>query len=341
MDVVITGITGQDGSFLAEKYLAEGHNVHGMVRRTSEIKRTRLDKLRKEKSDNLALFYGDLSDLSQLRREITRLQPDLIFHLAGQSHVGISFEIPETTMQEVANATLGLLELCRDLSPRSRILLVGSSEVYGNPAEIPQNETTPHSPTSPYGCAKSCALQFGRVYREAFDLGVSSVIPYNHESVRRGENFVTRKITRTAAQISLGHPEVLELGNLDGARDWGYAPEYADGMSRIIEAENADDFVLATGVSTTVREFAQAAFETAGKPIQFEGEGVAEVGKDLNSGEILLRVNKRFFRPADPLCLIGDASKAKDMLGWSPKTIGVEVARVMVESELDLLKRDD
>lgn len=336
MNVLITGITGQDGSYLAESLLVQGHQVHGMVRRTSEMHRSRLDRFRNKYANSLKLFYGDLGDMAQLRREIVDVKPDVIYHLAGQSHVGISFEIPETTLQEVSNATLALLEICRDLPTNPRILLVGSSEVFGEPETVPQTEETAHRPTSPYGCAKSCALQLGRAYRKSFDLGVSTVIPYNHESIRRGENFVTRKITRAAAAISRGSEETLELGNLDGARDWGYAPEYVEAMRRIVEADKPDDFVLATGISTTVRDFASAAFAAAGRSLEFEGERTEEVGRDRESGKILLRVNPRFFRPADPLRLIGDASKVAMVLGWKPKTIGPAVAAKMVEGELDI-----
>lgn len=337
MKAVIMGITGQDGSFLAESLLADGFEVHGMVRRTSQFGRSRIDRLREQYPERLSLFYGDLGEVAQFRRELVRLAPDFVYLLGGQSHVGISFEIPETTLQEVANATLSILEVCRDLADSPRILLVGSSEIFGAPDAWPQDESSPHRPTSPYGCAKSCAVQLGAVYRESFGMPVSTVIPYNHESIRRGENFVTRKITRAAARIAAGGDEVLELGNLGSERDWGYAPEYVAGYRATVEKARPDDFLFATGTLTSVREFAEGAFAALGMNLVFEGEGKNEVGRDRGSGRELIRVNPRYFRPSDPARLVGDAGKAGEKLGWKAQLAGTAVAARMAEGEAALL----
>ncbi|MEM7601860.1 MAG: GDP-mannose 4,6-dehydratase, partial [Verrucomicrobiota bacterium] len=327
MSVVILGVTGQDGSYLAELLLEQGDSVHGVVRRTSQFNRSRIEHLRVAYPTRFELHYADLSDSTNLRRLLRKICPHRIYHLAGQSHVGLSFNLPESTFDEVAVSTLSLLEICRDLEEPPRVLLIGSSEVFGDPEESPQNENTRHRPTSPYGCAKSAALFLGGVYRQSFGLFVASAIPYNHESIRRGMNFVTRKITNTVVRISRSSDEILELGNLDGTRDWGFAPEYVEGFRRILEADEPDNFVLATGVATTVRDFASVAFETAGIPIEFEGDGVDETGRDRQSGRVLLKVNPRFFRPADPCRLKGNASKAKSILSWEPITIGPTARR--------------
>lgn len=337
MKTLILGVTGQDGSYLAELLLQRGDLVHGVVRRTSHFNRSRIDHLRRAYPERFKLHYADLSDRTNLRRLLVEIGPDRIYHLAGQSHVGLSFDIPESTFDEVAVGTLSLLEICRDLDNPPRLLLIGSSEIFGNPEKSPQTELTPHRPTSPYGCAKSATLFLGEVYSRSFGLFVSYAIPYNHESIRRGMSFVTRKITSTAARISMKSDEVLELGNLDGARDWGHAPEYVDGMSRIIEHTVPDSFVLATGTLTTVREFVSSAFQSLGMTLIFEGEGVSEIGVVKETGKVVLRVNKRFFRPADPSRLVGDSSKANCELGWKAHLTGCAVASHMAEEEIRLL----
>lgn len=336
MKAVILGVTGQDGSYLAELLLERGDSVHGVVRRTSQFNRSRIEHLRAAYPDRFHLHYADLSDRTNLRRLLIQIRPERIYHLAGQSHVGLSFDIPESTFEEVAVGTLSLLEICRDLENPPRLLLIGSSEVFGDPEEAPQKESTPHQPTSPYGCAKSATLFLGDVYRRSFGLFVSCAIPYNHESIRRGMSFVTRKITSTAARISRGSEEVLELGNLDGARDWGYAPEYVEGMTRILEHTEPDSFVLATGTTTRVRDFVRGAFESLGMSLQFEGEGGSEVAVDQASGRIVLRVNPKFFRPTDPARLVGNADKAHEILGWKAGRVGAAVAAHMAEEEMRL-----
>jgi len=336
---LLTGISGQDGSYLAESLLRDGWELVGMVRRISESHRGRINSLIETYPERLRLFCGDLRDTTQLRREITKESPDAIYHLAGQSHVGASFRIPETTLSEVANATLSLLEICRNLAKPPRVLLIGSSEVFGDPEVVPQNEATPHRPISPYGCAKSCSIQLGAIYRSSFDIPVSTIISYNHESVRRGESFVTRKITSSAARIAHGSGEVLELGNMDGSRDWGFAPEYVEGMRMVLQASVPGDYILATGTEATVREFAQRAFEAAGIPVEFEGAGVEEVGRLRETGEIRVRVNPEFFRRVDSRRLVGDASKAKAQLGWEPTLKGADVATKIIEGEFNLLSQ--
>jgi len=334
---LITGITGQDGSYLTELLLGKGYEVHGVLRRSSLFNRGRIEHLRARGAaagTELFLHYADLTDHTTLRRIIQRVQPEELFHLAGQSHVGLSFEIPESTCQETAASTLALLEVCRDMDNPPRIYHAASSEVFGFPSESPQTEETPFRPANPYGCAKAFATNLCRVYREAHGLFVCSGIAYNHESPRRGENFVTRKITAAAARIASGSPEVLELGNLDSARDWGWAPEYVAGMWRILQQQAAGDFVLATGVLTTVREFAIAAFAASGVPLEFEGSGVGETGRDRAGGRLMLRVNPRFYRPVDVVGLVGNPAKAREELDWEPKLQGAGVAEAMVRAEL-------
>jgi GDPmannose 4,6-dehydratase len=333
---LITGITGQDGSYLTELLLGKGYEVHGVLRRSSMFNRGRIEHLRERGAaagTELFLHYADLTDHTTLRRIIQRVKPEELYHLAGQSHVGMSFEIPESTCQETAASTLALLEVCRDLETPPRIYHAASSEVFGFPTECPQTETTPFRPVNPYGCAKVFATNLCRVYREAHGLYVCSGIAYNHESPRRGENFVTRKITAAAARIATGSPEVLELGNLDSGRDWGWAPEYVWGMWRMLQQGAAEDFVLATGVLTTVREFAIAAFAACGVSLEFEGGGINETGRDRDSGRVLLRVNQRFHRPVDVMGLVGNPARAREQLGWEPKLRGAGVAKAMVLAE--------
>jgi GDPmannose 4,6-dehydratase len=334
---LITGITGQDGSYLTELLLEKGYTVHGIVRRASSFNRSRIEHLRRDSSiegQRLFLHYADLTDATTLRRLILRIQPDELYHLAGQSHVGLSFEIPESTCQETAMATLSLLEICRDLPKAPRIFHAASSEVFGSPDSSPQTEDTPFRPASPYGCAKAFAANLGSVYRQAHGLFVCCGIAYNHESPRRGENFVTRKITSAAVRIAAGSNEILELGNLDSVRDWGWAPEYVEAMWRMLQQDRPDDYILATGTATSVRDFASAAFAAASVSLKFSGQGVEEIGLDANTERILVRVNPRFFRAADPVGLVGSPEHAWRMLSWSPSTSGTDVAAEMVKAEL-------
>ncbi|HEY2573249.1 MAG TPA: GDP-mannose 4,6-dehydratase [Verrucomicrobiaceae bacterium] len=330
--VLITGITGQDGSYLTEYLLGKGYEVHGVLRRSSMFNRGRIEHLRQESAASgrdLSLHYADLTDHTTIRRIIQRVHPVELYHLAGQSHVGLSFEIPESTVQEIAASTLALLEVCRDMDAPPRIYHAASSEVFGSPAESPQTEETPFRPVNPYGCAKAFAANLCRVYREAHGLYVCSGIAYNHESPRRGENFVTRKITAAAARIAAGSSEVLELGNLDSQRDWGWAPEYVKCMWHMLQQQAAEDYVLATGVLTTVREFAMAAFAALGISLTFHGAGLDETAHGGPDGRCMLRINPRFHRPLDAAGLVGNSSRAQERLGWSPKIHGVRVAEQM------------
>jgi len=300
--------------------------------------RSRIDHLRLDPSigpDRLALHYADLHDSTTLRRLLHRLRPDELYHLAGQSHVGLSFEIPESTCQEIAHCTLSLLEICRDLSHPVRFYHASSSEIFGRPSEdeVPQHESTPFRPTSPYGCAKAFATNLCRVYRESYGLFVCSGISYNHESPRRGENFVTRKISLGAARIRAGLQEELSLGNLSAARDWGYAGEYVDAMWRMIQALEPRDYVIATGAAHTVRDFVCAAFAEVGINLAFEGAGAEELGRDSASGRPLVRVDPRFFRPSDPDHLIGDPRGLADDLQWQAKTTAPELAALMARAD--------
>ena len=333
----VTGITGQDGSYLAELLLAKGYEVHGIVRRTSVLERSRIEHLREDPeiyNQRLFLHYCDLSDTTTFRRILRKTKTTEIYHLAGESQPGLSFEIPESTVNEAANATLSILEMIRDLDVPPRIFLAASSEIFGKPDEFPQTETTPFRPVNPYGCAKAFSTQLARVYREAHGLFVCNGIAYNHESPRRGESFVTRKISASAARIAQGSSEVLTLGNLGSQRDWGYAPEYVFAMWTMLQQNDPDDFILATGTQTSVRDFAAAAFVAAGMPIAFDGEGVGETGRDVRSGRLVVKCSEHFYRPIDSSRLSGDPSKAAERLGWKPETFGERLAEIMVDAEL-------
>ncbi|MCF3648468.1 GDP-mannose 4,6-dehydratase [Synoicihabitans lomoniglobus] len=334
---LITGITGQDGSYLAELLLNKGYAVHGLVRRASAYNRTRIDHLRTDENlanGRLVLHYGELNDLTSFHRLLHKIEPNEIYHLAGQSHVGLSFEIPEVTCLENGMATLHLLEAMREMKTDVRLYLAGSSEIFGAPQAGPQTELTPLDPRNPYGAAKAFAFNLGKIYRESHGLYVANGILYNHESPHRGENFVTRKISMAAARWAGGQKAPLELGNLDGCRDWGYAAEYVEGMWRMLQAENGADFVLATGVLTTVREFARAAYAAIGVELEFAGAGPTEVGRCARTREIVVTVSPRFYRPVDATHLLGDATKAREVLGWSPQTAATDLAKLMVETDV-------
>ncbi len=301
---LITGITGQDGSYLSELLLEKDYVVHGIVRRSSSFNRWRIEHLIQDPGiygKNLFLHYADLSDDASLRRIFSKTKPDEFYHLAGQSHVGISFEIPEVTTQEIANCTLKLLEICRDQTPPPKIYLACSSEIFGNSSDSAQNENSPLNPTSPYGVAKAFCLHTGHIYRESYQLFVCSGILYNHESPRRGENFVTQKIVHGAAAIAKGKSDCLELGNLDIERDWGYTPDYVLGMWLMLQQQTPSDYILATGTTHKLSEFLETAFQYF----------------DLDFEKYVL-VNKKFLRPNEPNKLCGDASKARKILGWKP-----------------------
>lgn len=334
MLALISGITGQDGSYLAELLLGKGYEVHGLVRRSSQFNRGRIEHLRSQGAP-LHLHYADLGDQTTLRRLFHRIKPDEFYHLAGQSHVGLSFEIPESTVAETAVATLGLLEICRDLDKPPRFFHAASSEVFGVPAQSPQTELTPFRPVNPYGCAKAFAANLCRVYREAHAMFVVNGILYNHESPRRGESFVTRKIASTVARIARGSGEVLELGNLDSERDWGWAPQFVEAIWRSLQHPTAEDYLFATGNSITVRDFARAAFQAAGFDPGFSGTGAEETAHDRPTGKLLLRVNPKFFRPVDSHQLLGNPAKAEKLLRWSPDISGTRVATELTKAEME------
>jgi GDPmannose 4,6-dehydratase len=336
---LILGITGQDGSYLTEHLLAEGYDVHGVVRRASLFNRGRIEHLRAMTAKKrLTLHYSDLTDHTSLRRIIQKVRPREVYHLAGQSHVGLSFEIPEVTCQENANATLGLLEILRDLDYPVKIYNAASSEIFGAPAPARQNERTAFNPVNPYGCAKAFAAHICRVYRDAYGLFAVNGIAYNHESPRRGENFVTRKISLGAARIRAGQLAEISLGNLDAKRDWGWAPEFVVGMWRSLQAKEARDYVLATGRPCSVREFATAAFGALGIKLQFSGRGAAEVARRTDTGAVVLRIDPRFYRPLEPTTLVGDPRLARQVLGWRAHVAGKEVARLMARADYAALQ---
>jgi GDPmannose 4,6-dehydratase len=320
---LITGITGQDGSYLAELLLGKGYTVHGVVRRTSNLLRSRIEHLRRDENvydKRLFLHYGDLSDGTTLRRIFSRVQPAEIYHLAGQSHVGLSFEIPESTCDEIGMATLRLLEIARDQAEPGKIYHASSSEIFGNATESPQTETTPLLPSSPYGCAKAFATQLVRVYRDSYGLFVCNGILYNHESPRRGENFVTRKIARAVARIARGLDHELFLGNLDTRRDWGRAQDYVAAMWLMLQHEKPDDYVVATGETHSVRDFVEAAFDVVKLP-----------------SEKYVKHDRAFDRPSEPARLVGSPGKIKKTLGWQPTGSFAGLVREMVEAEVAAL----
>ncbi len=323
---LITGITGQDGSYLAELLLSKGYQVHGIVRRSSNTVRQRLDHLTADAEiydKRLFLHYAELDDITTVRRLLTKVRPDEVYHLAGQTHVGASFEIPESTCDFTAMGTLRLLEILRDIEPRPKVLHASSSEIFGRPLAAPQSEATPINPVTPYGVAKAFATQMVRVYREAFDFFACNAICYNHESPRRGESFVTRKITRSVAKIKLGLQDRLLLGNVDARRDWGFAGDYVDAMWRMLQHDSADDFVIATGQDHSVKEFLEIAFD--------------EVGLDWND---YVGIDPRYFRPTDVDLLVGDSSHARDCLGWKPQTDFPALVRMMVRSDLAAIAKE-
>jgi GDPmannose 4,6-dehydratase len=335
---LITGITGQDGSYLAELLLEKGYDVWGIIRRSSSFNTGRIDHLYRdphEKDVRLRMVYGDLNDSSSLNRILREIKPDEIYNLGAQSHVKVSFEVPEYTGEVDALGATRILEAMRDVGLDCRFYQASSSEMFGKVLEVPQSEATPFYPRSPYACAKAYAFNITRNYREAYGLFAANGILFNHESERRGETFVTRKITRAAGRIKHGLQDRLYLGNLEARRDWGYAPEYVDAMWRMLQADVPDDYVVATGETHTVEEFCSAAFGVAGLHLDWSGMGAERKGCD-SGGRILVEVDPRYFRPAEVDLLIGDASKAKAKLGWVPKVTFGELVRIMVEADLEL-----
>jgi GDPmannose 4,6-dehydratase len=336
---LITGITGQDGSYLAELLMEKGYIVHGMKRRSSSFNTGRIDHLYRDPHDRnarLFLHNGDLTDSTALIRLLAEVQPDEIYNLAAQSHVAVSFESPEYTANADGIGTLRLLEAIRILGfeKRTRFYQASTSELYGKAQETPQKETTPFYPRSPYAVAKLYAYWITINYREAYGMHASNGILFNHESPRRGETFVTRKITRGVAAIYHKRQDCLYLGNLDAARDWGHARDYVEGMWRILQQDGPDDYVLATGVTVSVRDFLRMAFRVIGEEIEFEGDGVDTVGRLRSDGRTVVRVDPTYFRPTEVDLLLGDASKAREKLGWKPTVNLDALCREMVESDL-------
>jgi len=342
---LITGITGQDGAYLADLLLAKGYMVHGIKRRSSSFNSARIDHIYQDphaEDTRLRLHYGDMIDSTNLIRVIQEVQPDEIYNLAAQSHVQVSFETPEYTANADATGALRILEAMRilGLAGKTRFYQASTSELFGNARETPQNETTAFYPRSPYGVAKLYAYWITVNYREAYGIHASNGILFNHESPIRGETFVTRKITRAIAGIHLGVQKELYIGNLDSRRDWGHARDYVEGMWRIVQQDTPDDFVLATGEAHSVREFVELAFLKVGRRLEWSGKGVDETGIDAECGETLVRVDKRYFRPAEVDLLIGDASKAHRILGWK-HTVGFsDLVAEMMTSDLDAIARE-
>lgn len=371
MKALITGITGQDGSYLTELLLEKGYEVHGIIRRSSSFNTGRIDHLYENPdvlNKKLFLHYGDLVDTSNLNRLLEKIQPDEIYNLAAQSHVKVSFEIPDYTAQVDALGTLRFLDAIREVGLRQvKFYQASTSELYGKVQEVPQSEKTPFYPRSPYGVAKLYGYWIIVNYREAYNLFACNGILFNHESPRRGETFVTRKITRAAARIAAGIQSEFSLGNLNAKRDWGYAPEYCEGMWKILQHKEADDFVLATGETHTVREFAELTFKHLGIELEWIGEGVDEVGKikninldkaksligfdidkertrsdfttRLKKGDVLVRVNPTYYRPTEVDLLIGDSSKAEKLLGWKAKTKFSDLVEIMIKADMEKVLR--
>ncbi len=349
---LITGITGQDGAYLTEFLIKRGYQVHGIIRRSSSFNTGRIDHLFHDPEIHdvkMFLHYGDLTDSSNLNRLLEKIEPDEIYNLGAQSHVKVSFEVPEYTAEVDGVGTLRFIDAIRETGIKTKFYQASTSELYGKAQEIPQTENTPFYPRSPYGVAKLYAYWIIKNYREAYDIFACNGILFNHESPRRGETFVTRKITRAAARIKYGIQDKLLLGNLDAKRDWGYAPEYVEGMWKILQQDEPDDYVLATGESHTVREFADLAFKELGMELEWVGEGVEEKGVlkekfeagnlKLDKGTVLVEVDAGYYRPTEVDLLIGDASKAKEQLGWQPKVTFEELVKLMVKADWEKVKR--
>jgi GDPmannose 4,6-dehydratase len=342
---LITGVTGQDGAYLAEFLLKKGYEVHGIKRRSSLFNTDRIDHLYKdlhEKGVKFVLHYGDLTDSTNLIRIIQEVQPDEIYNLAAQSHVKVSFETPEYTANADAIGTLRILEAIRilNLTEKTKFYQASTSELYGLVQEVPQSETTPFYPRSPYGVAKLYAYWITKNYREAYNMFACNGILFNHESPIRGETFVTRKITRAVAKISLGLQDKIYLGNLDAQRDWGHAKDYVEGMWLMMQQTQADDFVLATGETHTVKEFVELAFAEVGINVEWKGEGVNEKGFNKTDGSVLVEIDPKYFRPTEVELLIGNPTKANKELGWKHTTSFPDLVKEMVNSDIELFKRD-
>jgi GDPmannose 4,6-dehydratase len=339
---LISGITGQDGSYLTEMLLEKGYIVHGIIRRSSSFNTFRIDHIYNNPeylNNRFFLHYGDLTDSSNLNRLVEKIQPAEIYNLGAQSHVQVSFEVPEYTAEVDGIGTLRFLDAIKETGIKTRFYQASTSELYGKVQEIPQTEKTPFYPRSPYGAAKLYSYWIVVNYREAYNVFASNGILFNHESERRGKTFVTRKITVAASKIILGQQDMLSLGNLDAKRDWGYAPEYVEGMWRILQADEPGDFVLATNETHSIREFVEETFRNLGEEILWRGKGVDETGTLKSSGKVVVRIDPRYFRPSEVDLLVGNPAKAKEILGWQPKTTFRELVKIMVTSDFDKAKR--
>lgn len=347
---IITGVTGQDGSYLAEFLLEKGYEVHGIIRRSSSYNQERLEDLLSELEPNallnhksFTLHYGDITDALNITRLIGEIQPDEIYNLAAQSHVRVSFDMPSYTLDVDAKGTLNILEAVRilGLTNKTKVYQASTSELFGKVQEIPQKETTPFYPRSPYGVAKIYGYWITKNYRESYNMFAVNGILFNHESERRGETFVTRKITLAAARIARGQQKTLQLGNLNSLRDWGYAKDYVECMWLILQHEKPEDFIIATGEMHSVREFVELAFKYVGIEIEWFGEGMEEVGKNKASGEIIVQIDSKYFRPAEVDQLLGDPTKAKNLLGWNPtKTPFEDIIAKMVQHDLEKVSNE-
>lgn len=348
---LITGVTGQDGSYLAEFLLEKGYEVHGLIRRSSSYNQERLEDLLTEEAasallnnSNFHLHYGDVTDALNVTRIIGDIQPDEIYNLAAQSHVRVSFDMPGYTLDVDAKGTLNILEAVRilGLTDKTRVYQASTSELYGKVQEVPQKETTPFYPRSPYGVAKIYGFWITKNYRESYNMFAVNGILFNHESERRGETFVTRKITLAASRIAQGKQQKLTLGNLDSLRDWGYAKDYVECMWLILQHDKPEDFVIATGEMHSVREFVQLAFKHTGIEIEWSGEGLEEKGTNKATGEVIVEIDPKFFRPAEVDQLLGDPTKAKTLLNWNPtKTSFEELVRIMVEADMKKVENEE
>ena len=338
---LISGITGQDGSYMAELLLAKGYKVHGIIRRSSTFNTDRIDHIYEDKHNpnkNLMLHYGDLTDAESINKIMQEIKPDEVYNLGAQSHVRVSFDIPAYTTQSIVLGTLHLLEAMRKYAPQSRFYQASSSEMFGKVQEVPQTEKTKFYPRSPYGCAKVFGHGITINYRESYGLFACNGILFNHESPRRGATFVTRKISRAVAETALSKENVLYLGNLNAKRDWGYAPEYVEAMWRILQQEEPQDYVIATGETHSVREFVEAAYQEIGIEIRWVGTGVEEKGYNKSTGKLLISIDQNYYRPAEVDLLIGSAQLAKEKLGWEPKVKFKELVKILVQVDINNLK---
>jgi len=339
---LITGITGQDGSYLCEILLEKGYEVHGMIRRSSSFNTGRIDHLYNDKdiyNKTLFLHYGDLTDSSNLNRLLEKIQPEEIYNLGAQSHVKVSFEVPEYTAEVDGIGTLRFLDAIKETCPKTKFYQASTSELYGKVVETPQTEKTPFYPRSPYGVAKLYGFWIIKNYREAYNIFASNGILFNHESPRRGETFVTRKIARAASRIKYGIQESLSLGNMNAKRDWGYAPEYCEGMWRMLQQDTPDDYVLATNETHTIRKFADLAFKELDMELEWIGSGEDEKGIEKKTGRMLVKVDPRYYRPTEVDLLLGNPAKAKKELGWEPKTKFKDLVKLMVKADWEKVQK--